>query len=148
MEIQYPERETLMKKHFVRFLSPGTFFTETVDREIDSWNVEAAIQMALDLHKKRGSKPFGFVFITRAREDDELDSREVDSSHVYFLGGTIQTLAEIKARNDRNDRILISNMEANDWPAVVVNTNSWKVTQPFQKDDVLLDFRFPDYSGN
>jgi hypothetical protein len=138
----------MMKKHFVRFLSPGTFFTETTDHEIDSWDVKTATQMALDLHERRGSKPFGFVFITRAREDHELDSRETDSSHVYFLGGTIEVLDEIKARNDRNDRILISNMEANDWPSVVVNTNSWKVTQPFQPGDVLLDFRFPDYSGN
>jgi hypothetical protein len=60
---------------------------------------------------------------------------------VYYLGGVVQTLAQIKAKNDPRDEILISNMECNRWDKVVTNTNSWRWTQPLQKGDVVLDYK-------
>lgn len=35
-----------ISKHFVRFFSPGTFMSETTDREIESWDVEEAIRLS------------------------------------------------------------------------------------------------------
>ena len=57
----------------------------------------------------------------------------------YYLGGKIETLEEIKARNDPAERTLLSNMEINCYPRVIVNTNSWRWTQPLKDDDVVLD---------
>ena len=37
------ERGFQMQKHFVTFLSPGTFVAETSEKEIDSWDVYASI---------------------------------------------------------------------------------------------------------
>lgn len=127
-----------MKKHFVTFLSPGTLFSEETTKPIDRWDVEAAKAMADGIKERHGAIPYGFRFTTRGRENDELDSKVVATSPMYYLGGDVLTLAEVKARNDREDRILIGNMERNGYDRVIVNNNSWKITQPLHKDDIVL----------
>ncbi len=129
-----------MKKHFVTFLSPGTFVSEQTQKPIDSWDVNIAMGMAHDITERHGATPYGFHFMTRERGEDDLDSKEVERSPTYYLGGTILTLAEIKDRNDPDDKILISNMEGNGYPRVIVNTNSWRFTAPLNDDDVVLNF--------
>lgn len=133
----------MMKKHFVRFYSPGTFVAETNELPIDAWNVNEAVKLASTIIQRYGARPYGFRFVTRERKDDELDSREVALSPQYFLGGTVETLEEIEARNDPADRILLSNMWGNGYAAVVTNDNSWRWTQPLQPDDVVLDVLLP-----
>ena len=128
-----------MEKHFVIFFSPGTFVAEQSSKPIDSWDKDKAIEMSKDIKERHGALPYGFCFTTRERNDDELDSRETKRSGIYYLGGKILTLEDVKARNDPNDRTLISNMKGNKWEKVVVNDNSWRWTQPLEKDDVVLD---------
>jgi hypothetical protein len=127
-----------MKKHFVTFYSPGTFFFEETTKPINSWNVQEAFEMSRDITERYNAKPFGFRFSTRERQDDELDSKVTERSNMYYLGGKIFTLEEIIARDDPNDEILIGNMKCNGYNRVVENTNSWKVVQPFHDGDVLL----------
>jgi len=129
-----------MKQHFVTFLSPGTIFFEETSKPIDSWNIEEAKKMARDIKERHGATPFAFYFTTRARTEKELDSKQVKKSFKYYLGGKVETLAEVKARNLPDERILLSNMECNGWDRIVTNTNSWKVTQPLFADDVVLDW--------
>lgn len=130
-----------MKKHFVEFLSPGTFVSEVSQKEIKSWDVETAKQMATSIKERHNATPYGFRFITRERKANELDSKVTKTSGIYYLGGKVLTLADVKARNDDKDRILISNMEMNEIKKVIENTNSWKVTMPLNKDDVVLDWQ-------
>jgi len=132
-----------MKKDFVVFESPGTFVHETSEKAIDSWDVKKATKMASSISERYGATPFAFYFITRERKDDELDSKVVKTSGRYFLGGTVKTLAEVKAENNPNNRILISNMEGNHWDKIIENCNSWKVTQPLLKNDVVLKYTPP-----
>ena len=70
-----------MKKHFVTFFSPGTFVSETTEKEIDSWDVEKAKELARSIKERHGATPYGFRFITRSRNDDELDSKVSDRSN-------------------------------------------------------------------
>lgn len=128
-----------MEKHFVTFYSPGTFFSEDSTLDIDSWDVDKAVIMSKEITERFGSKPYGFKFITKGREADELDSKIIATSNMYYLGGTIMTLAEVKAQNNHDDKILITNMECNGWDRIIVNTNSWKHTAPLKDDDVVLD---------
>jgi len=81
-----------MKRHFVQFFSPGTFMAEQTDLSIDTWDVNQAMKMAHGIKERYDATPFGFKFITRERADDELDSKLVSKSGMYFLGGTILTL--------------------------------------------------------
>lgn len=126
-----------MEKHFVTFYMPGTFVAERSTEPIDSWNVKLAAEMARELTVLI---PYAFQFTTRSREDDELDSRVSARSGTYYLGGVLLSLEQVKARNDEKDRILISNMENNDWGRVIQNDNSWRVTQQFGPNDVVLEW--------
>lgn len=128
-----------MKKHFVTFFSPGTFVSEITTKPIDKWNTNTAIEMAEKIKERHGAKPYGFQFSTRERRDNDLDSKVTKTSNMYYLGGKIETLAQIKKRNDPKEEILISNMECNGWDKVITNTNSWKITLPFEEGkDILL----------
>lgn len=129
-----------MQKHFVAFFSPGTFVSETTEKPIDSWNVEKAMEMAHGIVERYSATPYGFHFTTRSRGPDDLDSKETARSPFYHLGGRIETLAEVEARNDPKESILRSNMRGNGYDKIVVNDNSWRSTRPLGKTDVMLDW--------
>lgn len=129
-----------MEKHFVLYYSPGTFVAEQTLKPIDCWDVETAKEMAQDITERYGATPYGFCFVTKARSDEELDSKETARSNMYYLGGEIQTLEQIERRNNPDDRVLIQNMRCNGFNRVVVNNNSYKCTQPLYEKDVVLEF--------
>jgi len=130
-----------MQKHFVEFSSPGTFVAETTTEEIDSWDTDMAIEKARKVKQRHGATPYGFKFLTRTRTESALDSKVTDRSCMYYLGGKTKTLDEVKNENDPKNKILISNMEMNGYDKIIVNDNSWRWTQPLEKDDVVLDFK-------
>lgn len=130
-----------MQKHFVTFYSPGTFVAETTEKPIDSWDVEKAVEMAQGITERYGAKPYGFRFSTRSRDADELDSRVTATSPMYYLGGKVETLEQVKARATSKDHVLVMNMEINGYGRIVTNDNSWRWTQPLGADDVVLDVR-------
>ena len=130
-----------IKKHFVVFYSPGTFVCETSKLNIDSWDVDKAVEMSYGVKERHGALPFAFKFFTYGRKKEDLNSKVIDKSPMYYLGGNVYTLEEIKAQNNPEDRILISNMECNNIPFVIVNTNSWKHTCGFYPDkNILLEY--------
>jgi len=132
--------DLVVKKHFVTFMSPGTFVSETTTKEIGEWNVEQAMQMARDIKERHGATPYGFYFSTRGRKADELDSREICTSKKYYLGGKVETQEEIIARNLPDENILRSNMRNNGIKRIITNTNSYKIVQPLDDDDVVLQW--------
>lgn len=128
-----------MKKHFVTFYSPGTFVSETSEEPIDSWDVDTAVEMSTQICERYGARPYGFIFSTRERGPNDLDSKVTKTSNLYYLGGEVLTLAQVRERKDPNDKILISNMEINHWDKIVINTNSYRFTGALEKDDVVID---------
>jgi len=130
-----------MKKHFVTFLSPGTFVSEETTKEIDSWDVDRAVEMAKGIIERHNAKPYGFYFTTRSRGADDLDSKEASRSGIYYLGGEVLTLGEVKARKNPADNILICNMECNHWDKIITNTNSYRITLPLEASDVVLPWK-------
>lgn len=131
---------TVMEAHFVTFYSPGTFVAETSTLPIAAWNTKRAMEMADKVTERYGATPYAFQFSTRARKDNELDSRVVKASALYYLGGRVETLAKVKARNDPKERVLVSNMEGNKWGRVITNENSWTWVQPLKATDAVLDY--------
>lgn len=128
----------MKKKHFVQFLSPGTFSSESTVKEIDSWDIEKAKLMSQSIVERYGARPYGFRFFTEEKSNNESAAQVTATSGIYFLGGTLLSLADIIARNDPNDQILISNMQMNSYDFVIVNENSYKITLPFSDNDHLL----------
>lgn len=131
---------TTVTKHFVEFLSPGTFVAESTRKPIDSWDVEAAKEMARGVKERHGACPYGFRFLTYSRGPDDLDSKQAARSHMYFLGGEVRTLEDVERDNLPGEDILRSNMRCNDYKRIITNCNSWKWTQSLEDDDVVLDF--------
>lgn len=127
-----------MKRHFVTFYSPGTLFAETTTMEIKKWDIELAVEMSKGVIERYNAVPYGFKFTTRERKMNELDSKQVKQSCFYYLGGDVFTLKQLKELNDPHNDTLIRNMECNNWEKVVINSNSWKWTQPLEKGDVVL----------
>mgnify|MGYP001075992274 CR=1 FL=1 len=123
-----------MEKHFVVFYSPGTFVSESTEKEIEKWDVNKASQMSREIKERHGAKPYGFKFFTK--ESDGWEPKVVKTSGMYFLGGKIMSYDDIP--NNEENKILKSNMKNNGWDYVIENTNSWKVTLPFEKNDILL----------
>ncbi len=128
----------MIKKHFVNFMSPGTFVAEQTTLEINDWNIDKAVKISKDITERYGAKPYGFYFTTKGGKDDELDSKTIEKSGMYYLNGEVKTLEEIKAENNPDNRILISNMECNKWDRVVTTCSPYKWTQPLEKNDVVL----------
>jgi hypothetical protein len=58
--------------------------------------------------------------LTRERTEEELDAKETKRSGMYFLGGKVETLEEVKARATKDDRILVINMEGNGWKKIII----------------------------
>lgn len=127
-----------MEKHFVRFLSAGTFVAEETVMPIEKWDVDQAIEMAKGITERYGAKPYGFQFITRGRTDEELDSKVINRSGIYYINGTVETLNQVKAKGNPDDRILISNMESNGWDKIVTTYNPYKWVQPFNEEDSVV----------
>ncbi len=127
-----------IEAHFVTFTSPGTFVAEETTRSVAAWDVAVAQEMAKEIVERHGARPYGFFFTTRSRGPEDLDSKVTARSPFYYLGGKVETLAEVKARGDARDRILIANMEGNGWDRVVVTANGYRWTQPLRETDVVL----------
>jgi hypothetical protein len=128
-----------MIKYFVTFYSPGTFVSEEDEHEIDSWDVKEAVKLSKDITQRYGAKPYGFRFSVRSRGPNDLDSKVTKTSGMYYLGGEVFTLEQIKARNNPKDQILIDNMRFNNIKRIVENRNSYLFTGALDDDDVVLD---------
>lgn len=126
-------------QHFVTFYSPGSFVAEMTTHPIDEWDTDTAVEMARSIRERHGAAPYGFRFTTRTREPQDLDSHVSASSGLYWLGGKVETLAEVIERNDPAESILRQNMSGNGWDRIITNTNSYRWTQPLVDGDVVLD---------
>jgi hypothetical protein len=130
----------VMKKHFVVFYSPGTLVSETTEKPIASWDVEKAKKMARAIKERHGATPYGFRFSTRERKATELDSKETKYSGMYYLGGRILTLEDVK-REMPKEETLIWNMTNNHIKKIIINDNSWRTMQAFGKGDKLVEWK-------
>jgi hypothetical protein len=129
-----------VEQHFVTFYSPGTFVAEDTIKHIPSWDVETAKRMVHSIKERHGATPYAFQFSTRGRNDTDLDSKVIATSPLYYLGGKIETLEEVKTRATDKDRILISNMEGNGYKRIITTDNSWSWTQLLNPTDIVLDW--------
>lgn len=128
-----------MEAHFVTFYSPGAFLAETTEKPIDAWDVDTAVAMAATITERHGAKPYGFRFTTRGRADDELDSKVIATGPMHYIGGKVETLDEVIARNDPSESILRTNMECNGYDRIWRTTEGWSWTQPLNADDVVIE---------
>lgn len=92
--------------------------------------------------------PHSFRFSTQLEADPvpdgeggmlKVEPKEVESTGLFFIGGTLRTLDEVKKKNDPKEEILRSNMECNNMSVIIENCNSWKFTGGFSEQDCIVD---------
>lgn len=136
------------RKHFVTFLSPGTFVSEQTTKPIDAWDPVQAVAMSEKIVERHGAKPYGFYFTTCLVADPisdgeggtlDVQGKEVERSGTYYLGGKVESFDEVMARNDPDEVTMQRNMEWNDIQYVCVTTNGWKHRGRFDEKDVVVD---------
>lgn len=126
-------------KHFVTFVSPGTFFAEETTQPIDTWDVREAMQRSRAVVERYDQRPHSFYFSTRKRGPEDLDSKQTAASPRHYLGGKVETYAEVVERNDPKEEILRSNMRINGIARVVTTLTPWRHTAALHPGDVVLD---------
>lgn len=124
-------KEERAKEIHVEFYSPGTFVSETSSVKVKSKDLKVAAVQAKKITERYNSKPYGFRF---------TDGNSKSLSGLYYLTGKIIRYDDI-SDSDEKLSILKSNMRCNNWPFVVENTNSWRFTGQFEKEDRIVDFK-------
>lgn len=136
----------MARKHYVEFYSPGTFFHESSRREIESWSIAAACQMAVSIKERYDAKPYGFRFITMIVAEPvpdgeggmlKVEPKEVAKSPLHYLGGTVKLYHDIA--DVPENRTLRSNMRCNREPVAIENCNSWRFTGFFGEDELIVE---------
>ena len=127
-----------IQKHFIRFVSPGTFVHEETEKEIDSWDVEKAKEMCKNIIERHNSHPFAFQFITKGRGENEFDSRVIAESGFYYINGIVKTLQEIENEQKPENETLLWNMCVNNWYRIVETRTPWKWTSVFNENDQIV----------
>lgn len=136
------------EKHVVVFHCPGTFVDETSEQEVKSWDLKEAIALNENIVARYGAKPYGFRFMTLRVADPvddghggtmKVEDKVIAKSSFHFLGGKVETYPEVLARNDKEENTLRFNMRCNKFWTVIINTNSYKTTRPFENDDVVVN---------
>lgn len=131
-----------MIKHYVTFYSPGTFMPEETTKEIESWDIKKAKDMANNIVERYNSRPYGFMFTTRSRGTKDFDSKKSDESKFYFLpGGTLYTGEEFcKKFTDKEHEIARFNIKTNGINKIYVIDTPFRSTLPVDdKYHVVLD---------
>ncbi len=135
------------KKTFVVFYSPGTFVSESSEREVATADPAEAVRLAAGIKERYNSGPFGFRFETRvvAGEIDDgfggklkVQPRTLETSGMHYINGTLETVDQVRERGLSSERILLSNMEGNRMPIVVTGCSPYKWTHEFSAADVLV----------
>jgi len=117
---------------YVRFYSPGSFCANNWTAEVQSADPTAVAwpenAYAFTLHER--------VDVLDGPERFEGNPQQVGPMY-YHPGSTVKTQAEIAAKDDPRDRILLRNMECNRWPAVIYSRwGNWP--QPYEAGKVRV----------
>jgi len=122
-----------MLKHYVEFLYPGSFMSETEVKNCSHRDPKRMLKAA-------GKQCFAFRFFDQEvvnKEGEELRGKAKNYSGHYYPNAEILTIDDVKALTPRKDyKILISNLEMNDWDPVVRTQRG--NFQPFGKNDEII----------
>ncbi len=122
----HKEREAQI---FVKYLSPGTFFSETTRVEVKRCDLLIALEQAKEIVERHNARPYGLLF---------EDGNGKVITGIYYLTGEILRLDDIS--DTEENRIMRLNMSDPDSSVMVENRNSFKFCAIFYPKDVVIDW--------
>jgi len=136
-----------MRKHYVDFLSPGTFVSEESSAPIEDWDTHKAAQMATHILERYGARPYAFRFRTMLTRDPlpdgegglfQVQPKEVAKSGLHFICGEVIRYDDIPD-DDKARRILKANMRNTDCALAVETRNGYRHTAYYSSADCIVD---------
>lgn len=123
------ERVTI---RYVRFLSPGSFCANEWTAPVDSVDPQAVTwpenAYAFTMHER--------VDMIDGPETFKGEAKQIGPVY-YHPDSKVVTKEDIAAKGDPRDRILLSNMKCNGWPAVIESRwGNWP--QPYEADKACI----------
>lgn len=126
-ELEQELKELKKDRLYCRFYSPGSFFSETTRRAVDSMDLPEACSIASEVNERHGARPFGFRF-----EDGNGDSL----SGMHYIEGEVLTYDEIEDKPV--NRILRSNIKSNMGGVIVITRRGFRHTAEFKPTDLVV----------
>lgn len=136
----------IRKNHYVVFLSPGSFVSESSSRPIQAWDSVEAAKLAKGITERHGATPYGFYFETRLESDPIPDGeggelkvlpRTVAKSGMYYINGEVLRFSNIPATKEF--AVLRDNMRGNRHPVAVQTGNGYRHTDFFEEKDCVVN---------
>jgi hypothetical protein len=134
-----------VRKHYVKFLSPGTFYDEDSSRPIREWDTREAMRMANSVTERHGSIPYAFQFETYLDADPvpdgeggtlEVRAKRIATSGLHYIKGRV--LNYVEATRSHGGTALPGNMRGNRWPLVCETVNKYSHVGIYGADDCIV----------
>lgn len=112
----------------VTFYSPGSFVAEEKSYETSLTDeleiVKEAVEKSKGIVQRYNAIPYGF---------------RIEGIKGMFFLPHCKKVAYDEIPDTTENRILRSNMKSNEWDFVIQQTTGWQFTQPFDKDDKMIN---------
>jgi len=132
LRLQKELQEERAKEVYVEYLSPGTFISESTLVECSKGiDICEAVKGAKKIKERHGATPYGFRFV-----DGNQDL--IEGQRTYYITGEVIKYKDVP--NTAKNHTIRGNMRCNGWAYIIENTNSYKTTQPFEEEDVVVDW--------
>jgi hypothetical protein len=117
---------------YVRFLSPGSFCANEWTMPVESADPRAVVwpenAYAFTIHER--------VDLLDGPETFKGEAEQIGPVY-YHPDSKVLTQADVAAKGDPRDRVLVENMKRNGWPAVIYSRwSNWP--QPYEADKVRI----------
>ena len=112
--------ESISLRDFVTFFTIGKTDAEEDTKLVPGWNVELAITMARNMYSRQFIKPYAFRFSSRAWSNVDLCSTVRATGPMNYLGGRMEPLAKLEARDEPEERLLLAKIRERGFGTVVV----------------------------
>lgn len=122
-----------VRKTYVEFLYPGLMVSESSTKEVENRDVTKLLVP----DNAFGFKFFDILSVTVEADGQKMDliSQRLNISPMHYYGGTVYTVAELKA-NFAHEPTLISNVEDNGYKrAIRCRTGNWR---PLDETDIYI----------
>ena len=137
-----------MRKNYVTFLSPGTFYDEETSKPIDTWDPVAAMKLLEGIKERHGAKPYAFFFRTMLTAEPvpdgeggtlEVEPKLVEKSGLHYINGTVLSYDDVVVKVDADSKRLALTRGTRHSPSTRKTTNSYLPPGGFGEDAVVVD---------
>jgi hypothetical protein len=119
-----------MKTTYIEWMHPGSFVSESTTEKVKNRDIPNVFP--------KTAYAFRFFDMTEvvSNEGESLKGSARNHSGFYYIGGVSLTIEDVK-RLHPDKRILISNMENNNWNRIVMTR--FNQAMPLNNDDTIIE---------